>query len=166
MWQTAASSKQMLLPACMPHQPTTWLLSLQVRAPLLMKLNPSLSWNCHLSFVTFTIFPPLLTLKFIHKTWSSGPPQGPSSVVQERLFKFKRRAFKCTRLILSAVTGTPFVIVNTIAGGLMAFGLTGLRYSGKSIVLYLVVLCLQSLTSNQLQIFCVWLTPNQVQPLS
>ena len=67
-----------------------------------------------------------------------------------------------TEMDLCLSTGTPFVIVNTIAGGLMAFGLTGLRYTGKSIVLYLVVLCLQSLTSNQLQIFCVWLTPNQV----
>ena len=63
---------------------------------------------------------------------------------------------------VSLFVGAPFVIVNTIAGGLMAFGLTGLRYTGVSIVLYMVVLCLQSLTSNQLQIFCVWLTPNQV----
>ena len=68
-------------------------------------------------------------------------------------------------MMLCYSAGTPFVIVNTIAGGLMAFGLTGLRYTGKSIVLYLVVLCLQSLTSNQLQIFCVWLTPNQVRLL-
>lgn len=59
-------------------------------------------------------------------------------------------------------SGAPFVIINTVAGGLMAYGLTGLRYTGYAIVLYLVVLCLQSLISNQLQIFCVWLTPNQV----
>ncbi len=53
-------------------------------------------------------------------------------------------------------------MLNTVMGGLMAYGLTGLRYTGYAIVMYLVVLCLQALTSNQLQIFCVWLTPNQV----
>jgi len=60
--------------------------------------------------------------------------------------------------------GAPFVVINTVMGGLMAYGLTGLRYTGYAIVMYLVVLCLQALISNQLQIFCVWLTPNQVPP--
>lgn len=47
----------------------------------------------------------------------------------------------------------------------MAYGLTGLRYTAGAIALYLLVLCLQALVSNQLQIFCVWLTPNQVHKL-
>ena len=67
-------------------------------------------------------------------------------------------------VVATVAAGAPFVIVNTIAGGLMAYGLTGLRYAGYAIVLYLVVLCLQALISNQLQIFCVWLTPNQASP--
>ena len=70
----------------------------------------------------------------------------------------------CADVPATVAAGAPFVIVNTIAGGLMAYGLTGLRYAGYAIVLYLVVLCLQALISNQLQIFCVWLTPNQASP--
>ena len=53
--------------------------------------------------------------------------------------------------------------MNTLAGGLVAYGLAGLRYSGGSIVIYMVVLCIHALISNQLQIFCVWVTPNQVR---
>ena len=62
------------------------------------------------------------------------------------------------------LAGTPAIIINTTCGGLMAYGLTGLRYTGYAIIMYLIVLALQALISHQLQIFCVWLTPNQVNP--
>ena len=52
--------------------------------------------------------------------------------------------------------------MNTIAGSLMAYGLSGMRYVPWAILLFMVTICLQALVSNQLQIFCVWLMPNQV----
>ena len=59
--------------------------------------------------------------------------------------------------------GLPGVIVNTLCGSLTAYALAGLRYNARSIALNCVVVCVQALISIQLQVFCVWLTPNQVR---
>lgn len=58
--------------------------------------------------------------------------------------------------------GTPFVILNTLCGALAAYGFAGLRYTASAIILFAVILVLQSLIAIQLLIFCVYATPNQV----
>jgi len=58
--------------------------------------------------------------------------------------------------------GLPFVILNTLCGAYAAYGLAGLRYEWHAILLYGVIIALQSIIAIQLMIFCVYLTPNQV----
>ena len=58
--------------------------------------------------------------------------------------------------------GLPFIVVTSIAGAFTTYGLSGLRYQGKALVLFAVVVVLTSLVSIQFLTFCVWLTPNQV----
>ena len=65
---------------------------------------------------------------------------------------------------LGACAGTPFVILNTLCGALAAYGFAGLRYTASAIILFAVILVLQSLIAIQLLIFCVYATPNQVYP--
>ena len=62
-----------------------------------------------------------------------------------------------------AGAGTPFVVLNTLCGALAAYGLAGLRYTLKHIVLYALIIVLQSLIAIQLLIFSVYATPNQVR---
>ena len=58
--------------------------------------------------------------------------------------------------------GLPFVILNTLCGAYTIYGLAGLRYEWHGILLYGVMITLQSIIAIQLMIFCVYLTPNQV----
>lgn len=51
--------------------------------------------------------------------------------------------------------------VNTLAGTLSAYGLAGLRPDFIAIIGICSIICIQALISIQLQVFCVWLTPNQ-----
>ncbi|KAK9802008.1 hypothetical protein WJX73_010401 [Symbiochloris irregularis] len=55
----------------------------------------------------------------------------------------------------------PFIVLNTVLGALTMYGLSGLRYQGHALVLFAVILVIQSLVAIQLLTFCVWLTPNQ-----
>ena len=55
--------------------------------------------------------------------------------------------------------------MNTFVGSMAAYGLAGMRNQVKAILINMVLCGLQSLISTQLQIFCVWLTPNQVRVL-
>ncbi len=61
------------------------------------------------------------------------------------------------------------MIVNTLCGAYAVYGLAGLHYEWRAILLYGVIMVLQSIIAIQLMIFCVYLTPNQVtsvpQPL-
>ena len=59
------------------------------------------------------------------------------------------------------IAGVPGVIVNSLAGSLTAYGLAGLRPDISAIAVNSAIVCVQSLISIQLQVFCVWLTPNQ-----
>lgn len=56
----------------------------------------------------------------------------------------------------------PFVLLNTVVGSMAAYGLAGMRDQARALFLNMLLTSLQSLISTQLQIFCVWLTPNQV----
>ena len=58
--------------------------------------------------------------------------------------------------------GLPFVILNTLCGAYATYGLANLRYEWHAILLYGVIIVLQSIIAIQLMIFCVYLTPNQV----
>lgn len=58
--------------------------------------------------------------------------------------------------------GLPFVILNTLCGAYAAYGLAGLQYEWRAILIYGVIIVLQSIIAIQLMIFCVYLTPNQV----
>ena len=62
---------------------------------------------------------------------------------------------------LQVIAGVPGVIVNSLAGSLTAYGLAGLRPDVSAIAVNSAIVCVQSLISIQLQVFCVWLTPNQ-----
>ncbi|CAL5218719.1 g432 [Coccomyxa viridis] len=55
----------------------------------------------------------------------------------------------------------PFIIVNTLCGALAAYGFAGLRYSPAAILLYSVILVLQSLIAIQVMVFCVYVSANQ-----
>lgn len=59
------------------------------------------------------------------------------------------------------IAGIPGVIINSLAGSLTAYGLAGLRPDISAIAVNSAIVCVQSLISIQLQVFCVWLTPNQ-----
>ena len=63
--------------------------------------------------------------------------------------------------VATVIAGVPGVIINTLAGSLTAYGLAGLRADFGAIALNSAIVCVQSLISIQLQVFCVWLTPNQ-----
>lgn len=65
---------------------------------------------------------------------------------------------------LAVRAGTPFVVLNTLCGALAAYGFAGLRYTAAAIILYAVIIVLQSLIAIQLLIFCVYATPNQARP--
>ncbi len=65
---------------------------------------------------------------------------------------------------MTSHAGTPFVILNTLCGALAAYGFAGLRYTASAIILFAVILVIQSLIAIQLLIFCVYATPNQVCP--
>ena len=54
------------------------------------------------------------------------------------------------------------MVLNTVVGALATYGLAGLRYQGRALVLFAVIVVIQSLVAIQLMTFCVWLTPNQV----
>ena len=56
----------------------------------------------------------------------------------------------------------PFIVLNTVVGAFATYGLAGLRYQGKALVLFAIIVVIQSLVAIQLMTFCVWLTPNQV----
>lgn len=55
------------------------------------------------------------------------------------------------------------MVLNTLCGALAAYGFAGLRYTWHAIILFAVILVLQSLIAIQLLIFSVYATPNQVQ---
>ena len=46
----------------------------------------------------------------------------------------------------------PFVIVNSLCGALVAYGLAGLRLTAHSLLINLVITALQSMISIQLQV--------------
>ncbi len=58
-------------------------------------------------------------------------------------------------------TGFPFIVLNTVCGSLAAYGFAGLRYTPSAIILFQVMLVLQSLAAVQLLILCVYATPTQ-----
>ena len=57
----------------------------------------------------------------------------------------------------------PFVLVNSVLGTLVAYGLAGLRDQASAVFLNALFSALEGLISTQLLISCVWLTPNQVR---
>ena len=59
-------------------------------------------------------------------------------------------------------SGTPFVILNTCSGALMAYGLAGMRNEVGAILIWMAIMSLHALVSNQLLVTCIWLTPTQV----
>ena len=58
--------------------------------------------------------------------------------------------------------GLPFVVVNTLCGALAAYGFAGLRYTAAAIVLFGIILVLQSLIAIQILVFCVYVSSDQV----
>ena len=59
------------------------------------------------------------------------------------------------------MAGFPFIVLNTVCGSLAAYGFAGLRYTPSAIILFQVMLVLQSLAAVQLLILCVYATPTQ-----
>ena len=59
------------------------------------------------------------------------------------------------------IAGFPFIVLNTVCGSLAAYGFAGLRYTPSAIILFQVMLVLQSLAAVQLLILCVYATPTQ-----
>lgn len=60
------------------------------------------------------------------------------------------------------MAGFPFIAINTLCGAYAIYGLSGLRYTYGSILLFGVLMVLQAIIAIQLMTFCVYLTPNQV----
>ena len=58
--------------------------------------------------------------------------------------------------------GSPFVVLNTCTGALMVYGLAGLRNEVAPIFIYMAIMSLHALVSNQLLVTCIWMTPTQV----
>lgn len=58
---------------------------------------------------------------------------------------------------------TPFIILNAMTTALMAYGLVGLRNDPSAIFIYMALIGLQALVSNQFLVTCVWLTPTAVR---
>ena len=50
--------------------------------------------------------------------------------------------------------GIPFVIVNSLCGALVAYGLAGLRLTAHALIINLCITALQSMISIQLQVRC------------
>lgn len=65
---------------------------------------------------------------------------------------------------LPCCAGTPFVILNTCAGSLMVYGLAGLRSDVSSIFIFMAIMSLHTLVSNNFLVTCIWLTPTQARP--
>ena len=59
--------------------------------------------------------------------------------------------------------GFPFILLNTLCGAYCAYGFSALRYTAHSIILYGVIVGLQSLIAIQVMIFCVYVTSNQAR---
>jgi len=57
----------------------------------------------------------------------------------------------------------PFICLNVLAGGLVLYGLAGLRYEGWAVAQFAGLLLLQSLVAIQVAMFAVYLTPNQAR---
>ena len=66
-----------------------------------------------------------------------------------------------TRSRCPSIAGFPFIVLNTVCGSLAAYGFAGLRYTPRAIILFQVMLVLQSLAAVQLLILCVYATPTQ-----
>lgn len=58
--------------------------------------------------------------------------------------------------------GIPFVILNTCASTLTFYGLCGLRYEWRAILIAMSLLTLHTLISQQFAIWSVWFTRSQV----
>ena len=55
--------------------------------------------------------------------------------------------------------GIPFVIVNSLCGALVAYGLAGLRLTAHALIINLCITALQSMISIQLQVRCRIVSP-------
>jgi hypothetical protein len=66
-------------------------------------------------------------------------------------------------LTLRPRAGAPFVVANTLVGGLAAYGLAGLRPDAWAVGRFALVLALQSLVAVQVMVLSVFLTPNQAR---
>ena len=55
--------------------------------------------------------------------------------------------------------GIPFVIVNSLCGALVAYGLAGLRLTAHALIINLCITALQSMISIQLQARCRPVSP-------
>ena len=58
--------------------------------------------------------------------------------------------------------GLPFVVINTLCGALAAYGFAGLRYTPAAVVLFGIILLMQSLIAIQILVFCVYVSSDQV----
>ena len=59
--------------------------------------------------------------------------------------------------------GAPFVCLNTLVGGLAAYGLAGLRAEPWAVAQFALMLVLQSLVAIQVMVLSVYITPNQAR---
>ncbi len=62
-------------------------------------------------------------------------------------------------LRLAHCAGIPFVIVNSLCGALVAYGLAGLRLTAHALIINLCITALQSMISIQLQVRCRLVSP-------
>ena len=62
--------------------------------------------------------------------------------------------------------GFPFIVLNSLCGAYAAYGFSALRYTAAAIILYGVMIALQSLIAIQIMITCVYLTSNQARALA
>lgn len=58
----------------------------------------------------------------------------------------------CLTGLACHAAGIPFVIINSLCGCLVAYGLAGLRLTVHSLLINLVITALQSMISIQLQV--------------
>ena len=65
---------------------------------------------------------------------------------------------------LAMRAGAPFVCLNTLVGGLAAYGLAGLRAEPWAVAQFALMLVLQSLVAIQVMVLSVYITPNQARP--
>jgi len=64
---------------------------------------------------------------------------------------------------LCARAALPFICLNVLAGGLVLYGLAGLRYEAWAVAQFAGLLLLLSLVALQVAMFAVYLTPNQAR---